>query len=719
MKFSKIISKSLAIGLLLNSGLLNSFASTLSEDGRYETFKDTNITIEDTLEESKVDVEIEGNSLVNVLSCNSIKDFLSLGGKITDDGYIEIETDGSNFKNFFIKKDSIILKPNTKYTFFIDIAENTLTKVSDNENNATYAFAFGGSNDNMQNSPWTDRKLFNANTPVGVHKFTLTTKANFDNVVVGDRGFVNTGYSGKFKFRYMIIEGNYINKDIEYFKGMKSVGELEDNKLNITSESKEYRYNKIVFDTNDRFNYHLSNPIKSGTKVTNNSNKVITLLHYRENTDNWIKDIDVQPNSSYIIEEGLDVKIITFYTFRDWNKDNIPKLLSDVIEIDSGSYDKSLILLKEPLRGVPNGIKDRIIKKYGQWYIERNCGEVILDGSEDENWKVNSNYINDINTYYFSIEEILSTDKTGAKALLNDRFESIDALWKDEVEFDIPGIDISGSGKNKDIVIRLLRTDFVGNDIITEFRDYLNANPVKLNFILKSPVYEPININSSIQLFEDITYISNNSNIPANMKVVVDRVLNRALEAIELATINPTIDNLSRARMWTNLINESIKKDEFQGQINNITEIEDLEIINKNITANMDIYIKFQNALSMSVSTNSIFFENFTGVEDLENLNAINITVNSSLPYQLNSYLVDEIKNADNSKVIPKELLNIKLNGESNYKGFNNINEKLVLKDNCAEGNYNQFGIDLILRGSLTHKTDVYRTVIKFEVEQK
>ena len=64
MKFSKIISKSLAIGLLLNSGLLinsgllNSFANTLSEDGRYETFKDTNITIEDTLEESKVDAKL-------------------------------------------------------------------------------------------------------------------------------------------------------------------------------------------------------------------------------------------------------------------------------------------------------------------------------------------------------------------------------------------------------------------------------------------------------------------------------------------------------------------------------------------------------------------------------------------------------------------------------------------------------------------------------------
>lgn len=103
----------------------------------------------------------------------------------------------------------------------------------------------------------------------------------------------------------------------------------------------------------------------------------------------------------------------------------------------------------------------------------------------------------------------------------------------------------------------------------------------------------------------------------------------------------------------------------------------------------------------------------------MEKLNAINITVNSSLPYQLNSCLLEEIKNSDGSNKIEKELFNIKLNRETDYKAFNNINEKLVLKDNCLDGNNNQFGIDLIFRGSLSHKADVYKTVIKLEAEQK
>ena len=64
MKLRKFISSSLIVGLLFNN--ISSIASVLSEDGRYETFEGSNITINDILEEDEVDVEIEGNTMVNV-----------------------------------------------------------------------------------------------------------------------------------------------------------------------------------------------------------------------------------------------------------------------------------------------------------------------------------------------------------------------------------------------------------------------------------------------------------------------------------------------------------------------------------------------------------------------------------------------------------------------------------------------------------------------------
>ena len=42
--------------------------------------------------------------------------------------------------------------------------------------------------------------------------------------------------------------------------------------------------------------------------------------------------------------------------------------------------DKKEIVLNEPLRGLPNGIKDTIEKINGEWKIIRRCGEVMFDG---------------------------------------------------------------------------------------------------------------------------------------------------------------------------------------------------------------------------------------------------------------------------------------------------------------------------------------------------
>lgn len=137
------------------------------------------------------------------------------------------------------------------------------------------------------------------------------------------------------------------------------------------------------------------------------------------------------------------------------------------------------------------------------------------------------------------------------------------------------------------------------------------------------------------------------------------------------------------------------------------------------ITSNLDVYIKSENILQMSLDTNSITFDDFSGVEDAIKENAINLTINSSLPYSINAYLPTEVQNSDKSKTMNKEILNIKENSETDYKNFANINEKVVLKDNCSAGNRLNHGIDIKLKGRVAHEKDVYKTTIKFEVEQK
>ena len=171
------------------------------------------------------------------------------------------------------------------------------------------------------------------------------------------------------------------------------------------------------------------------------------------------------------------------------------------------------------------------------------------------------------------------------------------------------------------------------------------------------------------------------------------------------------------SRDSANIISEGIFKEYFQDRINKIDFNETLEL--KIASANLDLYIKCENILLMSLDTNSVTFEDFSGIEDVEKTNAVNISINSSLPYQLNAYLPVEIQNTDKTNSIDKSILNIKENSEADYKEFINLNEKVVLKDNCPAGNNLTHGVDLKLVGGIAHEKDVYKTTIKFEAEQK
>lgn len=123
--------------------------------------------------------------------------------------------------------------------------------------------------------------------------------------------------------------------------------------------------------------------------------------------------------------------------------------------------------------------------------------------------------------------------------------------------------------------------------------------------------------------------------------------------------------------------------------------------------------------ISLSLDTNSVTFEDFSGVEDMEKLNAVNLTVSSSLPYKINAYLATEIQNGDKSKTMDKDILNIRANGEASYNTFTDTTTPMILLDNQPNGNDMTHGVDLMLKGNLAHEKDVYKTTIKFEAEQK
>ena len=198
---------------------------------------------------------------------------------------------------------------------------------------------------------------------------------------------------------------------------------------------------------------------------------------------------------------------------------------------------------------------------------------------------------------------------------------------------------------------------------------------------------------------------------------VEDPQFKNAEETVKNAEQSKKPADIETARDLVNQLPECSIKDQLQDRLDEI--FPNLELERKTATANLDIYIKCENMLSMSLDTNSVSFEEYSGAEPIEKLNAVNININSSLPYTLNAYLPNEIQNSDGSNKMDLDILNIRENSEAEYKQFENTTDKLVLKDSYPKGNNINHVIDLKLDSHNAHKADVYKTVIKFEVVQK
>lgn len=189
------------------------------------------------------------------------------------------------------------------------------------------------------------------------------------------------------------------------------------------------------------------------------------------------------------------------------------------------------------------------------------------------------------------------------------------------------------------------------------------------------------------------------------------------VDAVEKAESTGFIVDIENARELVNSLEEGSLKESLQERLNFISVNIDMPL--KDVSANLDVYIKSENMISVSLDTNSVIFDDFSGVNDVEQPNAINMTINSSLPYQVNVYLVDEIQNSDKSKVMDKSILNIKANSESSYNIFADTISSITLLDNQSSGNHISHGIDLKLKGNIAHKKDVYKATVKLEVKQK
>lgn len=366
----------------------------------------------------------------------------------------------------------------------------------------------------------------NLNIVKGINKFNITTKAEITTNYLWTDGI---GFNAS-----KIVVTPKVDNDFGYFKGMKSVGECEGNKIEILSRNKNLFYGDIeigfINDINGKemgwneyFKCKEYIPCKPDTRYISTFKysdelKYCYLLCYDKNKEfiSGIKSWELSKQKTPIgcayiriagqcINSGVVVlsNISEILINEDTATDYIPH-----------AENKKEILMNEPLRGLPNGIRDKYVIIDGKWYIERNCGSDILNGSSNEHWfrdQITNNFTDGSFVAACKTEDMKNGTQT-YNAGIADKLPSIKITQPDVFNSKTLSANYYSTGWAEHFIcLKNIST-------LDEFKSWLQQNPITTVYPLAQPTYEPIDYNP-FEVYADITHISNNSTIPCNMVI--------------------------------------------------------------------------------------------------------------------------------------------------------------------------------------------------------
>lgn len=438
----------------------------------------------------------------------------------------------------------------------------------------------------------------------------FTTKAELLDNMLAPRTQIQVAEEGKYvRYSIVLLEGDWTNKPIpQYFEGLKSIGEKEDgnHKIEILSQNKNlfnyeeyYKYCPSTKTDNKTILSH-SGDLRPGNhdiffsspmKVTLKPNTTYTFCLFNLKDSKQVLNCEgclstakselrlkveigqigykVFTTNSINYKDGVSFKINTSAGEKARYKIMIIEgniMPSDYIHYDS---NKKEILLNEPLRGLPNGVKDTIEKVNGEWKIVRRCGEIIFDGVTNRitdyhpSWSsgdYHAGYSNALKNIRKKGDTIGIADKivvtTVEKILAGTNIAQNKGLWLENysyvVYFSIPKNEATGES-------------------ISAINTWLTNNNVKLIYQLKTPIIEDISpvtlqcwkngtisidevlpvesthtvaLNKSAQIqknIEELTVLRNR--VKALEKQYDNSTLNQAYE-LELLRLDMQLDNI-------------------------------------------------------------------------------------------------------------------------------------------------------------------------------
>ena len=461
----------------------------------------TFVTTTEGVDNGKVDVYCEGNTLVNLATVKSVT------------------LSGVGSKNI----SNLTFKSNTKYTIIFDVDSNNVTNES-HEGIYLWLTADG-----------TNSSKVSALDLKGRKKYVMTRSDNVNGWGIGCRN----NLSGTVILNnILILEGDWT--DIEtppYFIGMKSVGQDDENghKIEILSKNKNLTdiipSNWEVGSIDGTSGQHVVNTKRIRTKNFMLLPKKQGSLNYKQfgnyklairfyDKDYKMIDGTNAPYQGFIAQPKISIPNMAFYyKLVCANNNEVDIMPNEIVnnqcylgieEIPTSYIEPKLnkkeILINEPLRATEN-YKDRLVKINNKWFIERNCDVEVLDGT-----KYSFSYQNNTEPVKAFVLNGFTKRKRSEPFVIENYPCINSSIWSARTSIGL----YNGTGDPCGLAIN--ESELTSLDD-TGVKEYLSRKLIRLVYAKDVPTYEPLEIEPTLNTYTDIAHISNNSIIPCNMKI--------------------------------------------------------------------------------------------------------------------------------------------------------------------------------------------------------
>lgn len=494
-------------------------------------FEGENIDIDNSLNGYTRDLIITGKTLHNIRIGEDIQNpGYTVWTKVSNNEYNAVGTTEQKGNGGLILSARTLFKPSTKYSL---ILEYTASGVAGGEIRPDV-------HTNYNAATTTVHAIQNGSRVI---KLDFTTRAD-----ITDKRckIALSEFIGTMNMKNIMIIEN-IDYTPKYFEGIKSVGELEENKISILSHGKNlFNLNNVNYDNN-------ITRIENGIRVSNRwaYNKGKFKINLKPNTAYYshckynIVSPAVNPgdtnggrialfnrnkNAYYHIlyskygeydfttpSDISDYNEIIFYADGSSSTNNGIIDLTDIIISERiGNYkiyepykeDKKDILLPfaNGLKSLPNGVSDEIKYISTKYKINKKIKMRVLDGTED--WKKSSDSDRS-NTLNFVTSTFDSEIKNGSPLICN-KFINKMTWGTDEESCAIEAATLK-------LRFRILKSKLESEDI-AGFKKYLrdlynSGNPVVIYYELAEPVVYDLDKDLNLEVYKDKTYISSNNSI--------------------------------------------------------------------------------------------------------------------------------------------------------------------------------------------------------------